>query len=749
MKRIFVYLLIVFGLMVGAMPVYIAWWHTEAIVLETQINAASSYSKAITQFRSYYSQEILPRINDLDIEITHDFRDRDHALPVPATMTFDLAARMNANDSRINIDIVSDYPFPWRFQKPLSPFEKRALTEFRQFGRNEYQEVVDFEGDKVLHYAVPMRMAAGCVACHNSHPDSPKTDWKIGDIRGLQIVSFPSDAVSSKHHLGLAYLTTFIIMTIIIGYSLIIWFYNRQQIAYSSLNNKTTELDFVKQALDEHAIVAMFDANRHVIYANQQLAQISGYSVEELIGQDETFFIPELDDYDFLQYEEMWEMVESGKIWHGDFRSRNKAGDDYWVSATIVPLINAEGEVFRYISIQTDITTRILAERESVLAREAAEKANLAKSEFLSSMSHELRTPLNAILGFSELIEYDSNLPQEHLESAKEISQAGNHLLSLINDILDLSKIESGKLEMNFSTVAVTDLAAECTSLMETLAQKYEIHLINKISSNLGVRADYLRLKQVILNLMSNAVKYNQNEGSVTLRAEKTPDGASVRIFVEDTGIGISQENLQKLFEPFTRLAEHQMTVEGTGIGLTITRKMVEMMNGVIGYDSTVGKGSSFWIELPYEHPAPKAEKKSLQDISSLNIDRQFKVLYIEDNPANTRLVEKTLKPIPHVTLVTADTPQEGIKVASKEVPDLILLDINLPGMSGYQVLNVLRMNKKFKTTPIFAVTANAMPKDIERGKEAGFDEYLTKPLNIKNFISLLDEYLLADYQDE
>ena len=737
------FLILVAVLLVGITPIYIAWWHTEKIVIEAQSQSAASYSRAISQFRKYYSDEILSRLSGADITVTHDFREVDHALPVPATMTFDLAARINTNDPRISVEILSEYPFPWRVGKTLDDFEKKAFFTFRQLGKEQYQDVVEFEGQKILRYATPMRMKKSCVDCHNTHPQTPKVGWKIGDVRGLQVVSFPSDEVSSNHHLGLAYLTAFIILTFVIGYSLVMWFYNRQNLAYAGLKAKTRELDFFKQALDEHAIVAIFDKNHQITYANQQLANISGYAVEDLIGKSSDFFLPETDDYDQLQHEEMWDIVESGQVWHGDFRSKNSIGDIYWVSSTVMPLNkDNEDRPNRFISIQTDITTRIMAEQESVLARESAEKANHAKSEFLSSMSHELRTPLNAIIGFSELLEYDDSLSEENHESVKEISAAGHHLLSLINDVLDLSKIESGKFDINKETVNVKELLAECEMLMAGQAEKYQIHLINKAELLLGVQADYLRLKQVLLNLISNAIKYNQQEGSVTLSAEQTADTGMVRIFVEDTGIGISQENLAQLFQPFTRLAEHQMTVEGTGIGLTITRKMVEMMGGVIGYDSVVGKGSTFWVELPFERPLLKEEDEDESAGLAQSTDEIYKVLYIEDNPANTRLVEKTLKPIAHIEFLTTDSPQEGIKLASKETPALILLDINLPGMDGYKVLEVLRMNRKFKNTPIFALTANAMPADIERGSEAGFDEYLTKPLNIKEFLKMLDRYL-------
>lgn len=737
-------ILLLLVIIASFLPVYLAYKHTRNITIETQRHAAEAFSEMMSQFRDFYSSEVLSKMQNLPVRVSHEYSGIEDALPLPASMVFDLAERINHAEKDFKLFIVSEYPFPWRYSKPLDDFEKKALEQFAQLGRESYDEVRKFEGEDTLYYASPIRMKQSCVDCHNSHPDSPKTDWKTGDVRGLQIITFPLSAIEHTSMLGLAYLVTFIIFAFIIGNSLVIWFYNKQQMAIAGLKLKSNELDFFKRALEEHAIVTIYDRDRKIKYANNQLNQISGYTKDELIGKSADIFLPEDDDYNVFQFNEMWETVMSGQTWHGDIKNINRNGDVFWVSATVVPFMNDTGQPFQFVSVQTDISTRIMAEQESVFAREEAEKANLAKSEFLSSMSHELRTPLNAIIGFSELISYDETLTADLQENAGEISKAGHHLLTLINEILDLSKIESGNMSLELETVSVAELAGECYSLIDSIAEKHQITVINEVTGNLGVRADYMRLKQVLLNLLSNAIKYNRENGQVTIKAERTPDMQRVRITITDTGIGIADKDLKKLFKPFSRLAENQMTVEGTGIGLTITKKIVEMMYGQINFDSTVGVGSSFWIEMPYVKPVEKVANTETDipvEAEAVYAEKR-RVLYIEDNPANVKLVEKILSEIGFIDYEIAMTPQEGIQLAAHQRPHLILLDINLPDMNGYEVLNILRMNRKLANTRVFAVTANAMPSDLEKGEKAGFDDYLTKPLNVNEFIKKVKKAL-------
>ncbi|MDP3651778.1 MAG: response regulator [Rhodoferax sp.] len=388
--------------------------------------------------------------------------------------------------------------------------------------------------------------------------------------------------------------------------------------------------------------------------------------------------------------------------------------------------------------------------RELALATTAAENANQAKSEFLSSMSHELRTPLNAILGFSKIMVTDSmpTTSEQKKEYAHHILKAGRHLLTLINEILDLAKVESGALALSLEPVLLAEVMQECQTLIEPLARQRGLQTMFPNDVGLSVLADRTRLKQALLNLLSNAVKYNREAGAIVVDWEPGSAGR-VRISVRDTGLGLNSTQVQALFQPFNRLGQEAGKEEGTGIGLVVTKRLVELMGGTIGASSTAGIGSVFWIELRAVGPIPalptkdvKLEREPLQAQLPLHDASKQTLLYVEDNPANLQLVEEIIRFRSDLRMLSAPDAHLGIELARAHRPDVILMDINLPGLSGVDALKILRSLPETAHIPVIAVTANAMPRDVSAGLHSGFFRYITKPINIDELNAAIDSAL-------
>ncbi len=389
---------------------------------------------------------------------------------------------------------------------------------------------------------------------------------------------------------------------------------------------------------------------------------------------------------------------------------------------------------------------------ELISAREstaAAEAANVAKSDFLASMSHELRSPLNAILGFTQLLETGKPPPTDtQSERIHQILKAGWHLLNLINEILDLAAVESNKLTVLQEPVLLIDVMRECQSMLESQARDCSIHLhFHPFDSTWFVNADRTRVIQVLINLLTNAIKYNSEQGTVKVEcAERVP--GRIRISVRDSGMGLPHEKLLQLFQPFNRLGQEIGTKEGTGLGLVVAKRLVELMGGCIGVESTVGVGSEFWFELPRVVATQAPTEKTMPDVPNPQAlpDAALRVLlYVEDDPANLMLVEQVIADHSQgVRMLSARDANLGIALARIHLPDVILMDINLPGISGINAMHILRLDPATAHIPIIAISANAMPRDIERALEAGFFKYVTKPIKVGEFMNTLDAALKA-----
>ena len=467
-------------------------------------------------------------------------------------------------------------------------------------------------------------------------------------------------------------------------------------------------------------------------FVNQAACAMLGYTQNELVGKTILDLIMPDNESVLLKREK--------NIDETDFKCTD--GSILPVEYSSMPVLSGSNIMGTVITFK-DITERKNNERELVYAKEQAEKANLAKSQFLSSMSHELRTPLNAIMGFSQLMIMDgsSNLSDLQKDNVNEILKAGEHLLELINEVLDLSKIEAGQAHMSIEPISLTEVMIDSVNLIQPMSVQHNVELIllsngekvndiSMVASELLVLADKLRLKQVFLNLLSNAIKYNLENGRIYVSCNVTETG-TCEINIRDTGIGIPEEQLESLFQPFNRLGYENSSVEGTGIGLVITKNLVEMMGGGISCTSEIGSGTTFTIELGLLNNDIK--QQAVADVVpnvKIESEQQYHVLYIEDNPASIRLMAQLFSQNENFHLSTVHEPVMGLSNIEENKPDLVLLDINLPGMNGYSVLKSLR-DLFGKDYPVIALSANANPIDIKKAKTAGFNNYLTKPVDI------------------
>ncbi len=433
-----------------------------------------------------------------------------------------------------------------------------------------------------------------------------------------------------------------------------------------------------------------------------------------------------------------------------------KDGSRFPAVVSVTALRDAQSAIIGYLLIGTDNTARKQIEAERTALNEAlqlknveleratfvAEKANLAKSDFLSSMSHELRTPLGAILGFAQLIESGTPAPTtSQKKSIDQILKAGWYLLELINEVLDLALIESGKLALSLEPVLLADVMHECEAMIEPQAQSRDIKVIfTRREFPYWVKCDRTRVKQIVINLLSNAIKYNKINGTVTVECSITPYD-TVRISVQDTGAGLTSEELTQLFQPFNRLGQNAEE-EGTGIGLVVCKRLIDLMKGKIGVESVVGEGSTFWIELEQTSQSELDTQYQLKLPTPQQPHHDgllYKLLYVEDNPANLMLVEDIIARRSDIRLFSANNAIHGIKLAREELPDVILMDINLPGFSGFDAFEMLSDDPLTSHIPVVALSANAMPRDIEKGLDAGFFRYLTKPIKVKEFMETMD----------
>lgn len=628
--------------------------------------------------------------------------------------------------------------------------------------RQEHAEISDVGGKSYLRMMVPMVMQADCMKCH-AH-----LGYKMGDLRGGVNVSVPLDdyyatARSASVSLGITHGGIWLLGLIGVGFVTTRTLRDARQ-----REDDIDELKLAAHVFDDGLQAIMIaDGEGRIQRVNRRFSEITGFSAKEAIGSRVNIMKSGRHDREF--YESMWRSILENGVWQGEIVNRKKCGEHYHVRESIVTLFDDSGKPRNFISQFEDITERKLAEErlhqsyeelerrvsertaELRAAKEESERANQAKSEFLSQMSHELRTPLNAILGFTQLMSIDERqgLTESQRENVDQVMRAGTHLLDLINDILDLARVETGKIPLTIESAELAPLVEESVSLIRAGCESRALTLIVDDKSAMGTRVmcDPVRMRQILLNLLSNAVKYNCKNGVIRLEVSEARHGR-IRVAVRDSGQGMTTDELARLFSPFERLPRHAH-IQGTGIGLAFSKKLIEAMNGEIGASINDDTGMTFWLELP--RAADLSNAQNVQNVSpvmgaaapptSRRDAATGTVLYIEDNPANMELVARIIRARGDV-LVEAQSPRLGLELAEDRRPDLILLDIQMPEMSGFEVLAELQRREATRDIPVIAVSANAMQSDVARARAAGFVDYVTKPFELTAFGDVLDRYL-------
>ncbi len=503
-------------------------------------------------------------------------------------------------------------------------------------------------------------------------------------------------------------------------------------------------------AFESFALAIIITDIKGVIqWANSAFTGLTGYLTDEAIGKTPGALVKSgKQDKDF--YKRFWDTLLNKEIWTGELINRRKDGSHYYEEQTITPVLDSKGNISSFISIKIDITERKRIEQALIVAKNEAEKANQAKSEFLSRMSHELRTPMNSILGFAQLMEMGELNPKQK-KSVRNILNGGKHLLNLINEVLDISGIEAGRVSLSFAPVQLSSIIRETIDTVDPFASAMHVklELIDSGQDWLFVKADHHRLRQVLLNLINNAVKYNRKGGSVMIKTELqpvlAPAIAFVRISVSDTGPGINPELIEKLFLPFERIGAEKTGIEGTGLGLMVVKKLMNAMGGSVGVESVPGEGSTFWIELPHvaDHETEPEQTEHRSVRNTMITEKTGTILYIEDTASNTELVEQILlDQRPSIHLVSSTKGAQTVPLSIEYAPDLILLDLDLPDMQGFEVIRLLQAEEKTMAIPVVVVSADAMAHQIEKLMNAGAKDYLTKPLDIMAFLQVVDEWV-------
>ena len=764
------WILTALGMLLLGMATYLAaftYQSAQEVVRSFAVDMARKQAESVSHFRDFYSTEILPRIRDSQGQPrvpTHLFREQNDSLPLPATMMIELGEYLSTQEPGNRVMLFSDQPFPWRAEsRTLDSFQQEALSHLKLAPSQPYFREDLVNGVQVLRYAQADVMRSHCVACHNSYPQSPKTDWKVGDIRGALEVSVPLHQWQTAAAGVLNRTFGILLMVLLIGMTMV-WAVTRrlhaalrvadqlaqdqsisnQQLRKEIEDRQTIERNLRLSESKLHSIfesapegIVVIDTHGCIIQANSAAHGMFGFATDTLVGQDVSVLLP-----------------ASGRAQHGrDIQTYLDTGVQHMLNRPrVVTGQRHDGSTFPlrlavtetmvdherfFTGVMQDFTQVKAHEDELIDARNRAEVANRLKGEFLANMSHEIRTPMNGIVGMTQLV-LDSDLTPQQRERLVLAEESAQHLLVIINDILDFSKIESGALELELARVIPEQILRHTVNSLKEMAERKGLELSYSCTPQVPAEAmlDPVRLRQVLTNLIGNAIKFT-HEGHVSVNLGASPpdsDGhITLQLSVTDTGIGFDPARAESLFNPFVQ-ADGTITRSygGTGLGLAITRSLVNLMGGHIEASSQPGHGSVFSFTVKCTEPTEQdaLALRAVASAASPQEQRPLRILVAEDHPINQKLAAMILEKLGHSHRLVNDG-QDALDALSSDAYDLVLMDVMMPGMDGLTALSELRRRESAsgRRTPVLMVTAHAMTGDRERFLAAGADGYVSKPI--------------------
>ena len=698
---------------------------------DLHMDVVDTATKTIKQYqviRKYYNENIISKVSTkTDLKIDTNHKTDPKTIPLPATFMHDLGELMSEKLDGMQIRLYSDYPYPNRKGNVLDDFASKSIKHFRSSDSQELFESREMiKGVEVIRVSVADKMTSmTCVNCHNTRIDSPKKDWKLGDVRGVLEVIVPI----TKHAAASASITNYINTAVIISSLIllsiiffIISYYSKleQRQAYK-LAQERYKLNKTVNAFGTNVIASTTDINGIITNVTQALCTISGYTKEELIGHPHN--ILRHPDMSSEVFKEMWKEIRSGHTWEGEVKNKKKEDGFYWVRTTVFPEYDYENKLVGYSSIRHDITSQKV------------------KEEFFSNMSHELRTPLNAIMGFVGILNKQI-VDKEHKEYLGYISSSSQQLLDLINDILDLSKIKNGEFSIETHKFNAYKELTKYAHSFDGIISNKDITFTTTVSHHLnGVfLGDWLRISQIILNLVSNAVKFTPADGTIKFEVDYL-DGNMI-LSIEDDGIGMSKETQDKIFKPFIQADKStSRKYGGTGLGLSITQSLIELMHGKLELQSQEKKGSKFTVTIPMEKFSSDIAVVQDDIYKDKREELHGHVLVAEDNKTNQILIKLLLEE-QGLTCDVANDGQEALDMYDPGVYNLILMDENMPNMNGITSMNHIKERYAERCGPIVALTANVMEGDKEHFLSAGMDGYIAKPIDEDELYNVLKEFL-------